>query len=127
MSKEIQNSIQLPYKCMLMLHTITSSYLTLNPEGVARPPVGVAAPARRLTLLGEASLSDSSPDELDISFMYPLSILLALSCRVFDIFLSSSVRVAGLRSKNPMITFWLSFRMSALFGSIVIASSLANA
>ena len=42
-------------------------------------PVGVAAPARRLTFLGVASLSDSSPDELDISFMYPLSILLALS------------------------------------------------
>ena len=89
----------------LLLHKVASQYLTLNPEGVVRPLVGVAAPVRRLTLLGVASLSDSSPDELDISFMYPLSILLALSCRVFVMFLSSSVSVAGLRSKNPMMTF----------------------
>jgi hypothetical protein len=42
-------------------------------------------------------------------------------------FLSRRVRVAGFRSKNPMMTFWLSLLMSALFGSIVIASSLASA
>ena len=91
------------------------------------PPVGVAAPARRLTLLGVASLSDSSPDELDISFMYPLSILFALSCSVLDMFRSRRVSVAGFRSKKPMMTFWLSLLISALLGSMVIASSLAKA
>lgn len=89
--------------------------------------MGVAAPDRRLTLLGVASLSDSSPDELDISFIYPLSILLELSWRGFDMFLVSSVRVAGFKSNKPMIAFWLSRRISALLGSIVIASNLDTA